>query len=536
MTTPDDFHFEIPFGDDLLDTYDRPILDTYDRQIQDAGSWQDIQADVLTTSPIVIFQGQRNGESTDRVADPGTIKFVLDNSAFNSAGLLGYYSPDHTNLRAKFYIGQKVRVGVTWNGDVEWFSEGRIVQINPDPGLLDNKRVNVTVGDWLELASRTPMPRIPVQESVTDDQILQTIVTALGTDGPRETDLETGAYTYEYALTDVEDEVTPIMSVLQRIAQSGVARIFITGGATSGETLRYVDLYSLLAYGEPVAVFNNAFMESDASRRARHRVKRVIATSYPMQAVADEAIYSLPAEIAISAGETIELIGWFRDPNTSSSLSIPAVNVDTPAADTGYKLSSVSGSGNDLNGSFQIVSFDVGARSFKASLKNTSGVTGYLWQFNVNGDALYSYSSQPVKVEDTSIAENDATSLNYDLPYHSEYALTKEIATAMLSWYSPVVTVMPFIEFTPSLSDVDFDKLIACKPGELISVVEDVTGIAYSMIVMGREIRIHNGGAYITERLYIAPAQQVESGLFFTLDTLGQDDLDGTNTILAFGG
>lgn len=421
MTAPDAFHFEMPFGDDLLDTYDRPILDTFDRQIQDAGSWQDIQDDVLTVNPIIVVQGQRNGDPLDRVADGGTIKFVLDNSAFNSAGLLGYYSPDHSNKRAKFYVGQKVRVGVTYDGSTEWFSEGQIIQIDPDPGLLGNKRVNVVVGDWLELASRTPMPRIPVQESVTDDQVIQTIVDELGTDAPTETDLETGAYTYAYALTDVEDEVTPVMTVLQRLAQSGLGRIFITGGATSGEILRYVDLTSLLAYGEPVATFHNDFMESDASRRARQRVKRVIATAYPMQAVAAETLYSLPAEIAIAAGETIELIGYFRDPNTSSSLSIPAVNVDTPAADTGFKFSSVSGSGNDLNASFQIQSFDVGARSFKASLKNAAGVTGYLWQFTVEGDALYPYNSLPVRVEDTAIPEKDAVTLSYDLPYQDDY-------------------------------------------------------------------------------------------------------------------
>lgn len=535
MTAPDQFHFEMPFGDDLLDTYDRPILDTFDRQIQDAGSWQDIQADVLTTSPIVIVQGQRSGDTLDRVADGGTIKFTLNNSAFNSAGLVGYYSPDHSAKRAKFYVGQKVRVGVTWNATTEWFAQGQIIQIDPVPGLLGNKQVDVVVGDWLELAARTPMPRIAIQESVTDDQVLQTIVNELGTDAPTETDLDIGTYTYDYALTDVEDEVTPVMSVLQRLGLSGLGRIFITGGTTSGEILRYVNLENLLAYGEPVATFVNQFMDTEASRRARQRIKRVIATAYPLDLAADQTIYTLPAEISIGAGETIELIGYFRDPNTSSSLSIPAVNVDTPAADTGFKFSSVSGSGNDLNASFQIQSFDVGARSFKATLRNAAGVIGYLWQFNVNGDALYPYNSMPVKVEDTTISEKDAVTLNYDLPYQSTYSIASQIAQALFDWYSTEVTVMPFIDFVPSLSDDDFERMLACKPGERISVTEDVTGISYIMIVMGREISIFNGGAYIKERLYIAPAQQVESGLFFTLDTLGQDDLDGDNTVLAFG-
>jgi hypothetical protein len=364
---------------------------------------------------------------------------------------------------------------------------------------------------------------------------LQIIVDALGVDAPAETDLETGAYTYAYALTDVEDEVTPVMTVLQRLAQCGLGRIFITGGETSGEILKYVDLYSLLAIGEPVASFVNEFTNAEASRKAYKRIKRVTATSYPLKMVDDVIVYALPAEISIAAGATIEIIGFFRDPAASSSLSVPAINVSQPTAGAGFNFSSVSGSGNNMNLDLEIISFDVGAQSFKARLKNTAGITGYLWQFNVNGDALLPYDSLPVTSVDKTIPEKDAVSLNYDLPYHDNFYTTKEISEALLNWYTIELTSMPYIEFVPSLSDADLQKMLIAKPGELISVTDDVTGISYLMIVMGREIDIWNGGAYITERLYITPAQQVESGLFFTLDVEGLDELDGPNTILAFG-
>jgi hypothetical protein len=535
MTSPDALYFQMPFGNPIQDTFGRDILDTAGREILDL-DWSDIQADVLTETPITIFQGQRYGDPLDRVADGGTIKFVLNNSEANSAGLLGYYSPDHVNKRAHYGLGTLVRVGIEKDAVIEWLAQGKIISIDPEPGLLGNKRVDVTAGDWLELASRTPMPRIPVQESVADDQVIQVIVDALGMDAPTEIDLEPGAYVYPYALTDVEDEVTPVMTVLQRLAQCGLGRIFITGGTTGGEVLRYVDLTSLLSVGEPVASFVNSFMNAEASRRAYKRIKRVTATSYPMQLSTDVVLYAIPAEISISAGDTIELTGFFRDPNASSSLSIPAINVGTPAADTGFKFSSTSGgSGTDMNGNLQILSFEVGAKSFKARLRNSGGVTGYLWQFSVAGDALLPYDSLPVTEIAESIREQDAVSLNYDLPYHDNYHTTKEIATALLGWYSEESTSMPYIEFVPTLSDADFQKMLDVKPGELISVAEDVTGVSYLMIVLGREISIWNGGAYINERLYITPAQQVESGLFFTLDLDGQDDLDGPHTILSIG-
>lgn len=534
MASPDVFHFQMPFGNPIQDTFGRDILDTAGREILDL-DWTDIQADVLTETPITIFQGQRYGDPLDRVADGGTIKFVLNNSQSNSAGITGYYSPDHADRQARLVLGVLVRVGIEKDSVIEWLAQGRIISIDPEPGLLGNKRVDVTAADWLELASRTPMPRIPVQESATDDQVLQIIVDALGVDAPAETDLEAGAYTYTYALTDVEDEVTPVMTVLQRLAQCGLGRIFITGGSTSGEILKYVDLYSLLAVGEPVTAFVNEFTNAEASRKAYKRIKRVTATSYPLNKVDDVVVYALPAEISIAAGATIELTGFFRDPGASSSLSISAINVTQPVADTGFNFSSISGSGNNMNPDLEIVSFEMGARSFKARLKNTAGITGYLWQFNVNGDALLPYDSLPVTSVDNTIPEKDAVSLNYDLPYHDNFYTTKEISDALLNWYTIELTSMPFIEFVPSLSDANFQKMLVAKPGELISVTEGVTGISYLMIVLGREINIWNGGAYITERLYITPAQQVESGLFFTLDVEGLDELDGPNTILAFG-
>ena len=534
MAAPDQLHVEMPFGDVILDTYDREILDTYGRNILDL-DWVDVQADVITETPITIFQGQRGGSPLDRVADSGTIKFVLNNNDSNSGGVMGYYSPDSLNKRGGFEIGARVRVGLTKSAVTEWLSQGRVIDIKPAAGLLENKLVDVTCGDWIETASRTPMPRLPIQQSVTDDQVIQTIVNNMD-DAPAATDLEVGAYTYPYALTDVEDEETRVLTVLQSLAQSGLGRIFITGGATSGEVLRYVDLYSLLTIGTPVAAFNDAFLNLEALRRAYKRVKRVVATAYPMAKDASPVVlYSLTNEIALAAGAEAEFVGFYRDPNANSSASIAAVDVVTPVVNTDYKFSSVSGSGTDMNASLEIVAFTAGAKSFKTRVRNNGAVTGYLWFYQTRGKGLYPYDTISHVAVDTTIKENEGATLTYDLPYQAGYTITKEIAEAMLDWYSAEATDVPSFEYLPSASEADFTKFLACKPGTLITVSEGVTNIAYTMILLGREINIWNGGAYISERLFVTPAQMVESALYFTLDTLGQDDLDGDNTILAFG-
>lgn len=534
MAGPDAFHVQMNLGDVLLDTDSVEILDTAGINILDLG-WADFQEDVITESPITIFQGQRNGDPLDRVADAGTIKLVLNNNANNSGGVVGYYSPDNLNKRSGFGIGCRVRVGLTKDAVTEWLSEGRVIDIKPVPGLLSNKLVDLVCGDWIEVASRTAMPRIPVQESVTDDQVIQTIVNNMD-DAPTETDLEVGAYTYDYALTDVEDQETKVLTVLQRLAQSGLGRIFITGGPTSGEILRYVDLYSLLTTAEPVAAFNDDFVDMEAIRRAFKRVKRVITTVYPnSKDPSPVVLYSLTNEISIAAGEEFEFIGFYRDPNGNSSRSIAAVNVVTPIVNTDFKFSSVSGSGTDMNASLIISEFVAGSKAFYIRGMNTGATVGYLWFFQTRGEGLYPYDSLSFTAVDDTIKENEGATLNYDLPYHASYSIAREVAVAFLGWYSIEVTDVPSIDFVPSASDADFAKFLACKPGTVVAVTESVTGIGYSMILLGREINIWNGGKYITERLFVTPAQQVESSLYFTLDTLGQDDLDGDNTVLAFG-
>jgi hypothetical protein len=535
MTVPDALHVEIDCGTPILDMTGAPILDMTGAPILDTG-WVDFQADVVTETPITIFQGQRNGNIKDRVADVGTIKLVVNNSDSNSGGVVGYYSPDHSAKRYSFGIGSRVRVGITKDAVKEWFSQGRVIGVDPVPGLLSNKTVMVTVADWIEVAGREgSMPRIAVQQSVTDDQVIQTIVDAMD-DAPVETDLAVGAYTYPYCLTDVEDGKTSVLAVLQRLAQCGLARIFITGGTTSGEILTYVDLYSLLTTADAVASFVDQQIDMGASRKANRRVRQVTTTVYPQ--VPDAAVvvlYSLTEELSIPAGQSVEFVAFFRDPNGNSSRSIAAVAVETPVVGTEAVFSSVAGSGSgNLNAFLALNTFTVGSRAAFIKLTNTGGSLGYL-QLDIKGKGLYPYDSITYNAIDSAVKQGAGVKVDYDLPYHASYYTGKEIADNLLTWYDVEVTDVPSLEFLPVLDDDSFNKLMVCKPGKLISVSESVTGIAYTMIVIGREIRIWNGGNYIEERLFITPAQQVESGLFFTLDTLGQDDLDGTNTILAFG-
>src|SRR4051812_22449278 len=59
------------------------------------GGWTDVTNDVLTQTAVMIEHGIRGGGPNDRVAAPPKAAFVMNNSEFNSAKKLGYYSLYH---------------------------------------------------------------------------------------------------------------------------------------------------------------------------------------------------------------------------------------------------------------------------------------------------------------------------------------------------------------------------------------------------------------------------------------------------------
>ena len=72
------------------------------------GVYTDVSADVL--SDLTATYGISGGGPTDRVASTGSMQFQLNNSASNSAGLVGYYSLGHANARSGFDLLQVPRL------------------------------------------------------------------------------------------------------------------------------------------------------------------------------------------------------------------------------------------------------------------------------------------------------------------------------------------------------------------------------------------------------------------------------------------
>ncbi len=530
MPALEKIQFDMDLGEAILDMTGDPIKDMTADPILDM-DWTEV-TDVLD-DPISIKRGNTDGLPFARVAETGTMTIILDNSSNNSAGLEGYYSPDHANCRSGFRKGKRLRIGLKRTGQPMYYKfQGKLLDIEPEPGLLSRKTTRVSVVDWMDVAGRTPMPRLAALASKRDDQALQAILDALD-EKPFATDLPAGPYTYDYVFSDIQDENDKILAALQALANSGLGRFVIKGGENSGEILTYQDIYSLTDPGATALVtLNNSFLGLPGlGRRAYKRVKRVQGTVYPLELDGSPVVlYSLPQSIHIGPGGTAEFTIYYRD-TSSSKNRIAVTAVEDLVPDTDFKFSSTDGAGNDMNGDLSRV-MTKGGNSVGLRLTNTSpGTTGYLWFLQVRGTGIYRTNPITYVATDDSVKESEAITLDLRMPYQNDYNVAADITTAVLGWLDAEVTDVPAAEVAANISQELLDAVVEGESGDLIEVIDDVSGISYLFVMLGYELTVNFIGD-LRCKWYLAYA--IVTSAFLTLDVDGMDALDTDEARLAF--
>ena len=227
---------------------------TWTMEMQLSGVWTDVTADVRSSAPVSVSRGIDGSGVTDRVAKVGTMSFALDNSTANSGGLLGYYSPDNTNVRAGYGIGTYTRLiietsmtitdetgddildedGVALLVDGGYCKfYGKISDVTPIAGAYKERYVSVMCVDYMNELLVHNMNKLAVQAAKRGDQLVGAVVGNLPT-APLSTSYATGPDTFAYALNDVQDERTSGMNAVQRVDQSGLSYTFVRGDVVPG--------------------------------------------------------------------------------------------------------------------------------------------------------------------------------------------------------------------------------------------------------------------------------------------------------------
>lgn len=488
------------------------------------GIWLSIARDVMIWDyPLVSERGISGTDALDRVASPGSLTCTLDNSEANSAGLLGYYSPDHANMRAGFGQSTRVRLKISGDGQHKYIWHGWIDDLDPAPGQFKNRTTSLTAFDYMQKLLDHKLSRIPVQESKRSDQDIQTVLDNVAT-APQVTSLETDTYTTQLSLHSEQDERSTAMSALQKICQSALGYAFVRGDAAGGETFVF-ELESTRYQAVSSADLDDIMSDLKLSRARSHYANKVIALLHPVNVDTggDTVLAQLADEFDLDAGETETIAMRYRDPNGQSVRISGKDIVDPLIADTHFKMSSVADDGgNDLNANLDI-DLTIGGNATDAQVTNTGGTNGHINKLNIVGNGIYQYDPLEYVIE----SGNGDTPLTYDFFYQDDYYRVKDLAAAIHLRVSTQTTHVESVVFYADASDTLMGYAINCDIGTRVHIVETATGLDDYYIINKVTYTIQTDGRLKVDWL-LTPANSAD---FFQLDA---DELDGAAVLSPF--
>jgi len=488
------------------------------------GAWSDVSEDVL--KPLEISYGIGGNGVMDRVASTGEIRLELNNSEANSAGLVGYYTPGHTNCRAGFDIGIGVRVWMT-DGTNTKRIYGRIPPdgIQVVAGTKRERRTMVTALDWMNQAAIYPLV---VQEGAENKRIEEVVALLLAAIpvAPLSTDYGTGTDTFPYAF-DTLGTATRALTEFQKLALSEGGYIYIHHDDTYGEVLKVDGRYSRWERTSGVTL-DNTMVELDTSYGAQFANKlQVTANPREVDAAATTVLYSLPKAMSIAPGtdNTATFSGKYRDP-TGGSKQVSGKDLVSLVATTDYLMNSAEdGSGDDLTAYLDVSGCTYGANATEFVLVNTGTLTGYITKLQVRGKGIYFYDPQIVQVEDAALtASHGEYLLNIDQKYQDDVNASASAANYWLTRQKTPREDVLSVTFYPKYSSALMAAFLALDTGDRFTLSEDMTGLsAQDYFINGVNITI-NGERNITCQWIPSPLADNES--YFILDTSLLDSTD----------
>jgi hypothetical protein len=448
---------------------------TWAIEFYSGAAWVALTADVFNTQPIRMQHGIMSADFAQRVASAGSLKFFMNNGKSNSGGKLGYYAPDHADVRADFDLEALVRLKITGNGNTRYPFRGWIKDIEPLPGQFGDRKTAVMATDYIDLLASSQLERAAVQIGKRPDQIIDALL-ALAPIAAQNEVIGVAQGTFPYALHAEEDERAKLLQPIVRTCKSGFHFFYVKGNGTDGETVVF-ETAQERAVKMTSSVTLTDTMTGLRLKRSRDNKRNYIKTTVHPTSVdtSDVVLCSLRNEIQLAPGEELDdLEMYFRDPNGDTRIS--AYSVVTPVvADTDFKASSTSGSGNDLNASLTATP-TAGANSVKWYLKNNAAVVMYIWLLQLRGKGMYLYDPQ------SRLADNVGAAIRkevyYDLPYEADTNVAQDVSDEVLTMQENAFTAVESVVFDAQASTTLMDAALTLDVGSRITIEETASGIS----------------------------------------------------------
>ena len=494
-------------------------------EFYNGSTWVDISADVLATPAPKWSRGLGSDSPSSLVAASGSLTFFLNNSAFSIGGVAGYYSPDNSNAVAGFDLGANVRVKSTYSATDRYQFYGRISSITPTMGRYRDRKTEVVVRDYMHELEERNVDILALQTSKRSDELLTTLIAAMDV-APLATSYDNGVGAYTLSFFDLQGEKQTAISVVQRIVQGDMSRVWVVGDATGGETLKLVNRHDDI--GKTSSLTLNDTMEGMTISRKRSGITNnaIVTMQTPIPGTANEVIYTLPIEKTISAGQSWTFTAQHRDPDGGARIT--ASNVVSPSASTDFSFSSVSGSGEDFN-AYLSVAISKGADRTELTLTNTHPTrTGYLWFFQLRGIVLRLRDPIEIATTDaTSITAYGEKTLRYSGSYQSNENTAKSISEFIIYKYKDPRTEIANVSFTGNKNATLMAGAVNLDLGDMITTVETQTGINSDRIIINKSVTIIGGQLWRVELL----TSFSKDDAYWLLGTAGFSELGQTTTL-----
>jgi len=447
---------------------------SWDLQAYISGAWTSIARDVEAKRvPVEMWRGINGSSITDRVASPGRLSCQLDNDTSNSAGLLGYYSPRHANMRTGFGRNTNIRLKFTYGGTDYYKFYGYITDLQPTIGQFKDPSSVLIATDYMQRLVEYKLKQLDVQQNKRSDEVVSTILASLPTT-PLTEDLEADAYTIRYLLSQEQDEKTTVMGALQKLCQSSMCYFFITGNTTNGETAVY-EREATRAGRTSSATLNDTMTDMQPKRSMNDVRNKLIGLTHPIRIdeTAETLLYTLENEIRIPAGESITINLQFRDPNSLATRVSGLDIVTALESGTHYRASVYPNSVDNDAASSLTATVNAGGNATSATLENTGTVAIYVNMLKIYGRGVYFYN--PVEIVKES-GDGDKVG-TYDFYYQSDQFRAQTMLNRLHQRASSEEESIESVSFYADANSTLMGYAMTLDIGDKVTIVETATGL-----------------------------------------------------------
>lgn len=519
----------------VFDTEDRVIVcDPIIEVILDGDTeWTNLMADVKNEPGISATRGIPGTSPTDRVCQPGTLQFTLDNGVSNSAGIACWYSPTHPNARPGWLEGCPVRLLGSFRETLYPLWRGRIRTIDPTPGRTP-MRVTVLAQDAAaDLAVGIPRA-LPPQINKTETELIQAVIDVLPVEAQPPVDLDLALDEFQFAFDQTQSNAVAL-SLIYDAVMSAVGTAFINKEGT----FRYRNRQNQAAAESALVIEDGDLMYSGPGFAGASSLRNVFnhffLTMHPKTpSPAPINLFRVDTALLLDPGQELEIWDEYADPNNPDRI-IGGYDFVPVAAGTDYRgAANDDGTGADRTSDIAIL-VEPFTSTAKTTISNTGATALYVIFRQLRGTGIFDNS--PMTLESFVPKRYGDRAAPIDLPFQDSATRVQLLADQFVAQYADRARAGEELVFNPQRSATLMLGALTLDIGDVITASEltsgvnhvdyDIRGITYAF----QRVR---WGSYLTVRYRIVPhVTAAPGGAAWTFDHPVRGLLD-TGTVFGF--